>query len=53
MAKGKMTVTAKKSYPSKRRSTVKKPYGNSRYGNDAYVKVESIEPLATTLITGG
>jgi len=48
-----MTKTFKKSYPSKRGATVKKPYGNSRYGNDAFVKVENIEPLATSLITGG
>lgn len=25
-----------------RRSTVKKPYGGSRYGNDAYVKCEKV-----------
>lgn len=47
MAKGRMTKTFKKSYPSKR-ATVKKPYGNSRYGNDAFVKVENTEPLSTT-----
>jgi len=29
------------------RTTVRKPYGGSRYGNDAYVKVEALEPLAT------
>ena len=23
-----------------------KPYGGSRYGNDAFIKVEAIEPLA-------
>jgi len=28
------------------RRTVKHPYGN-RYGNDAFVKCETIEPLAT------
>ena len=47
MAKGRMTKTARKSYPSKRRSTVKKPYGDSRYGNDAFIRVEAIEPIAT------
>lgn len=53
MAKGRMTKTTHKAYPSKRRSTVKKPYGNSRYGNDAYVKVERIAPLATSALGGG
>lgn len=47
----------KTSYASKRRSyvprrrtgaTVKKPYGGSRYGNDAYVKCEAIENLSVT-----
>lgn len=52
MAKGRMTKTTRKAYPS-RRSTVKKPYGNSRYGNDAFVKVENIEPLATSALGGG
>ncbi len=27
------------------RSSVKKPYGGQRYGNDAFVKIEAIEPL--------
>lgn len=34
--------------PRRRRTTVAKPYGGSRYGNDAFVKVEAIEPLGTT-----
>lgn len=29
-------------------STVRKPYGGSRYGNDAYVKVEDLAPLSVT-----
>lgn len=29
-------------------ATTKKPYGGSRYGNDAYVKVEAIENLSNT-----
>lgn len=45
MAKGRMTVRRAKAAP--RRSTVAKPYGGSRYGNDAFVKIEAIEPLAT------
>ena len=50
----------KTSYTSKRKSyvprkrtygaTVKKPYGGHRYGNDAFVKVEAIEPLATPAV---
>lgn len=31
-----------------RGSTVRKPYGGSKYGNDAYVKVEDINPLSVT-----
>ncbi|AXQ65287.1 MAG: hypothetical protein [Circular genetic element sp.] len=31
-----------------RKSSVKKPYGGSRYGNDAFVKVEVISALAAT-----
>jgi len=31
-------------YTAKKAST-KKPYGGSRYGNDAFVKVEAIESL--------
>ena len=33
---------------ARRRPTVGKPYGGSRYGNDAFVKCEAIEPLGTT-----
>ncbi len=46
MGKGRMTSRSLKAAPT-RRSTVKKPYGNSRYGNDAFVKIENTEPLAT------
>ena len=49
MAKGRMTTRGRKAMPS-RRTTVAKPYGGSRYGNDAYVKVEAIEPLATPAV---
>jgi len=48
MAKGTMAKTTRKAYPSKRGPTVKKPYGGSRYGNDAFVKIENTEPLSTT-----
>ena len=48
----KTTYTSKrKSYVPRRRTygaTVKKPYGGSRYGNDAFVKVEAIENLSVT-----
>jgi hypothetical protein len=50
MAKGRMTKTCRR-YPAKRGPTVKKPYGGSRYGNDAFVKVENTEPLATTAVS--
>lgn len=43
MAKGRMTVRRAKAAP--RRTTTQKPYGGSRYGNDAFVKVEAIESL--------
>ncbi|AXQ65291.1 MAG: hypothetical protein [Circular genetic element sp.] len=33
-------------------ATAKKPYGGSRYGNDAFVKVEYINNLATNPPTG-
>lgn len=39
----------RRSYGTKRR-TVKQPYGN-RYGNDAFVKCENVEPLATSVAT--
>ena len=35
----------------RRRSTVTKPYGGSRYGNDAFVKVEALEPLGTNAVS--
>ncbi len=37
---------------STRGSTVKKPYGGSKYGNDAFIKVEYINNLAVTPSTG-
>lgn len=50
---------ARRSYASSRRSikmgrssfrrTVRKPYGD-RYGNDAFVKCENVEPLATQIV---
>ena len=52
MAKGRMTTRRARAMPS-RRSTVAKPYGGSRYGNDAYVKVEALEPLATDAAGNG
>jgi len=52
MAKGRMTKTCRKAMPSKRTS-IKKPYGGSRYGNDAFVKIENVEPLATLAGTTG
>lgn len=47
MPKTRYTAKRPTTYAPRRRATVKKPYTNSRYGNDAYVKVEAIEPLAT------
>jgi len=43
-------TTKRSSYVPRRRSTAasaRKPYGGSRYGNDAFIKVEKIEPLGT------
>jgi len=43
-------TSKRKSYVPRRRTggaTVRKPYGGSRYGNDAFVKVEAIQNLAT------
>jgi len=37
--------------PARRRATVRKPYGGSRYGNDAFVKVEAIDNLSATTAT--
>lgn len=41
-------ASKRKTYVPKRttKATVKKPYSGNRYGNDAFVKVEAIEPLA-------
>jgi len=46
MAKGRMTTRRAKAAPA-RRATVRKPYGDSRYGNDAFIKVEAVEPIGT------
>lgn len=51
----KAVSTYKRTYVPRRRTysartSVKKPYGGHRYGNDAFVKVESIEPLATPVL---
>lgn len=43
-------TSKRKSYVPRRRTggaTARKPYGGSRYGNDAFVKVEAIQNLAT------
>ena len=44
---------ATRKYVPKRttRATVKKPYSGNRYGNDAFVKVEAIEPLAANALS--
>jgi len=42
----------KRSYTRKAAASVRKPYGGSRYGNDAFMKVESIEPLAVKGVNG-
>ncbi len=42
--------SCRKAYVPRKRtagSTTARPYGGSRYGNDAYVKVENIEPLVS------
>jgi len=42
----------RKAYVPRRRTygaTVRRSYGGSRYGNDAFVKVESIDNLSVTL----
>jgi len=45
-------TSKRKSYVPRRRTTygatVRKPYGGSRYGNDAFVKCEAIENLSNT-----
>jgi len=52
MAYGRKSYTpvrrTRSTYTPRRGATVKKPYGGSRYGNDAFVKVEAIEPLSVT-----
>ena len=49
MPKASYTSKRKSYVPRKRTSgaTTRKPYGGSRYGNDAFVKIERIENLAT------
>ena len=50
MPKATARKTYTKRYTPRRRSygaTTRRPYGGSRYGNDAFLKVEAIEPLAT------
>jgi len=52
MAKKSYKAPARKSYARstyRRGATTRKPYGGSRYGNDAFVKVETIEPLGTPI----
>ena len=51
-----MPKTTRRSYtrryvPRRGGATVKKPYTGHRYGNDAFVKVEAIEPLSTTALS--
>jgi len=49
----KRSYTTKRAYVPRRRTTatVKKPYSGHRYGNDAFVKVEAIEPISTTALS--
>lgn len=50
MPKKSLKAPARKSYARRsyrKGASVRRPYGGSRYGNDAFVKVEVIEPLAT------
>jgi len=54
MPKTSYTSRSRSAYVPRRRSrmtgtSVRKPYGGSRYGNDAYVKVEAIDNLSTTV----
>ena len=49
-------LTKRKTYtrryvPRRGGATVRKPYSGNRYGNDAFVKVEAIEPLSTTALS--
>jgi len=49
MPKTSAAKTTRRYVPRRRTgATVKKPYGGSRYGNDAFVKVEAIENLSNT-----
>lgn len=45
-------MSARRAAPRRRTggSTVKKPYGGSKYGNDAFVKVEKLAPLSVTAL---
>jgi len=50
----KRSYTTKARYVPRRRTsaaTVRKPYSGHRYGNDAFVKIEAIEPLSTTALS--
>ena len=49
-------ATIRKTYtrryvPRRGGATIRKPYHGNRYGNDAFVKVEAIEPLTTTALS--
>jgi len=49
-------ATTRKTYtrryvPRRGGATVRKPYTGNRYGNDAFVKVEAIEPISTTSLS--
>jgi len=51
MPKTSKAKTTTRRYVPRRRTygaTTRKPYGGSRYGNDAFVKVEAIENLSNT-----
>lgn len=50
MPKTSKAKTTTRRYVPRRRygATTRKPYGGSRYGNDAFVKVEALENLANT-----
>ncbi|AXH78903.1 MAG: hypothetical protein [Circular genetic element sp.] len=45
-------TTYRKSYGMRRRATVRKPYGGSKYGNDAFVKIEKTNNLAVSAPSG-
>ena len=51
MPKAASKKTYTRRYVPRRRTygaTTRKPYGGSKYGNDAFVKVEAIENLSNT-----